>query len=170
MLFRSDSNLCSHSVLSALPLSRGGNRPPPHTEENGGKGCRESSGEWSDGVSEGWGDATGGNRGIGEKQTPAWDLPFVPTPWEQGAAAFASVDDLHVMPLEDSRFLPPGLRAGCGNAWIWRLLGNGRTQTCNPGNRSPAQTMRLRDRRPQNGRMILAIVLMQPWMVSVFII
>src|ERR1035438_1297224 len=36
-----DSNLCSHSVLSAAPLSRGGYRPPPDTEGNGGKGRSE---------------------------------------------------------------------------------------------------------------------------------
>ena len=41
-------------LLSAAPISRGGHRPPPHTEENDGKGCRESRGEWSRGVMEWW--------------------------------------------------------------------------------------------------------------------
>src|ERR1035441_2315002 len=49
-----DSTANPHSLVSALPLSRGGHRPPLHTEGNGGKGCRESSGEWSNGVVEHW--------------------------------------------------------------------------------------------------------------------
>jgi hypothetical protein len=50
---------------------------------------------------------------------PARGLPIVSTPWEPGAAGFASVDDLGAMPLDDSRSPPQGLRAACGNARIW---------------------------------------------------
>src|ERR1035438_150317 len=35
------------SLFPAAPPSRGGHRPPPHTEESAGQGCRESRGEWS---------------------------------------------------------------------------------------------------------------------------
>lgn len=33
-------------LFPAAPPSRGGHRPPPHTEESAGQGCRESRWEW----------------------------------------------------------------------------------------------------------------------------